>query len=173
MCIKILCDTRQQAGKHRNIDTWLGAHGVPYEYKKLDYGDYQRTGSNVSIDTKQGLVELSGNLGREHARFVRELDRASAAGFRLVVLVEAGERYEDRSLIEGWVPYPCKRCRMCDPLVDDGCRRYRCRPMQGSSMVKIMATLERRHGVRFAFCSKRDTARTICDLLGVTYEDGG
>ena len=33
-------DTRQQAGKHENIDRWFRNHGVEYEYRKLDAGDY-------------------------------------------------------------------------------------------------------------------------------------
>lgn len=33
----------------------------------------------------------------------------------------------------------------------------------------IMGAMERRHGVRFEFCARRDTARRICELLGVPY----
>lgn len=37
-------------------------------------------------------------------------------------------------------------------------------------MAKAMQTMGERYGVEFMFCSPRDTARIICELLGVDYE---
>lgn len=169
---KILCDTRQQAGKHVNIDSWFEAHGVEYEYRKLDFGDYSTAGgeSNISIDTKQGMVEVAGNLGRDHARFVRELQRARDAGYLLIILIEDHPQYNDRSNIFTWVAYPCRHCRKCNPLKTKGCAKGRFKPMQGPAIAKQMFTLEKKYGCRFEFCSKRDTARIICERLGVEYE---
>lgn len=167
----LYCDTRQQKDKHGNIDLWLDAHKVEYEYRKLDFGDYSTPSSNISVDTKQGMVEVAGNVGRDHARFARECDRAAAEGWRLVVLVEEHPEFErDRSLMDGWVAYPCRRCRRCDPLSSTGCRRYRSKPMQGATIRRIIEGLERNHGCRFMFCNRRKTARIICELLGVPYE---
>lgn len=169
----IWCDTRQQKGKHRHVDGWFEARGVPFEYRKLDFGDYARAdgASNVAVDTKKDVAEVAGNVGRDHARFARECDRAREAGWRLVVLVEEHPEYNDRAALSTWVSGACRRCRRCDPR-SDACRRYRFKPMQGGPLAKIVAGLERNHGVRFEFCSRRDTARRICELLGVEYGQG-
>lgn len=167
----IVEDTRQQARKHNNIEKWMAAHGVDFAPRAaaLPFGDYMLEGSNISIDTKQDVQEVAGNIGRDHERFVRECDRARAEGYRLIILVEEHPEYNDRSKLYGWKSYVCRRCRKCDPLKDGGCRRYRCRPMNGPTVARIIGKLEQDHGVRFEFCSKRDTARRICELLGVDY----
>ena len=177
---QVICDTRQQAGHHGHVDGWLEAHGVSYEYRKVDFGDYVRgdEAGNVSVDTKKDVQELAANCGRDHARFVRELVRARDAGWRLYVLVEQHPEYEDRAKLEGWVSGVCRRCHfrargMCRPSETRGARCLRgARPMQGDALAKILDTMERRYGVRFMFCAKRDTARVICGLLGVEVKDG-
>lgn len=165
----IYIDTRQQAGKHRNIDDWLAVHGVATEYKKLDYGDYMTDGSNLSIDTKQSVQEVAANVGRDHARFVREIERANEAGCRLIVLVEERPEYADREELGKWVSGVCRRCRRCHPLYCK-CKTKRNKPLNGPVLKKIIEKLEQDHGVRFEFCRRRDTARIICDLLGVEYK---
>lgn len=167
----IICDTRQQRGKHEHVDRWLEAHGVQYEYRKVDFGDYIRADGcgNVAVDTKKDVQELAQNLGRDHARFVREIDRARAEGWRLYILVEEHADYADRTKLSTWRSRVCRTCRRCDPL-RDRCRARRFKPMTGATMAKIMANLERERGVRFAFCSRRQTARKICELLGIEYE---
>lgn len=169
---KIQIDTRQQAHKHDHVDNWFTTHGVDFFYKKLDFGDYAAigNGSNVSVDTKQSMDELASNLGREHARFARECDRARADGYRLVILTEAGERYNDVAELSGWLGYACRKCRRCDPADPSSrCTRYRSKPMTGARMLPIMASMERKYGTHFYFCDRRDTARAICDILGVRH----
>lgn len=168
----IIEDTRQQARKHNNIEKWMAAHGVDFAPRAaaLPFGDYMLEGSNVSIDTKKDVQEVAGNIGRDHARFVRECDRASAEGYRLIILVEEHPEYADRSKLYGWVSYVCRRCRRCNPLRDKGCKKYRSKPMNGPTVARIIGRLEEDHGVRFEFCAKRDTARRICELLGVNYK---
>lgn len=167
----IVEDTRQQARKHNNIEKWMAAHGVDFAPRAaaLPFGDYMLEGSNISIDSKQDVQEVAGNIGRDHARFVRECDRARAEGYRLIILVEEHPEYSDRSKLHGWVSYVCRRCRRCNPLRDKGCKKYRSKPMNGPTVARIIGKLEEDHGVRFEFCSKRDTARRICELLGVDH----
>lgn len=164
---EIWCDTRQQAGKHVNVDKWFDEHGVSYSYRKLDFGDYMRDGSNVSIDTKQSMDELASNLGKEHARFARECGRARDAGYRLVILVERKPKLNDRIELARWLPLPCRMCGKCDPRDGGACKAHRNRPLQGATAAKIMDTLTRKYGVEFEFCTRNDTARRICELLGV------
>ena len=51
----LLCDTRQQAGKHNNIEQYCKKHRIEMVRQKLDVGDYMLPGGNISIDTKQDL----------------------------------------------------------------------------------------------------------------------
>lgn len=174
---QILEDTRQQAGKHENKARWFADHGVEVERRKLDFGDYMDASgsSNIAVDTKRSIDEVAMDCGRDHERFVREMERARAAGFRLVVLVEVGNPYRAVADIDGWVSGACKRCdlyriRGCDPRESGGCAQYRSKPMQGTRLVKIMRTLEERHGCRFETCPPSRAAQRICALLGVAYE---
>lgn len=168
---EIWCDTRQRKNKHVHVDGWFAAHGVPYSYRKLDFGDYMTEGSNVSIDTKKDVQELAGNLGRENRRFARECDRARDAGYRLVVLVEELEAYNDRERVKRWTSRVCRTCRRCDPHRTKGCAARRGKPINGEQVAKAMTTFEKDHGVRFMFCKRGDTAATICRLLGIEVDE--
>ena len=170
----IIEDTRQQAGKHEHIERWMREHGVEFAVRgsALPFGDYMVEGSNVSIDTKQSVQELAMDLGRDHKRFVRELVRARDEGYRLVILIEEHAAYNDRSKLYEWLPRPCVSCRRCNPRRKDSkCSRFRCKPMQGAALAQQMDTLEKKYGVKFEFCRRRDAARRICELLGVAYDE--
>ena len=167
----LLVDTRQQAGKHIVKNKWFTSHNVETCAIKLDFGDYMRPGSNISVDTKNSVQELVMDVGRDHKRFVRECERAAASGYRLVVLVESSEKYNDRDELERWVSDVCKRCRRCStPRAKGGRCAHGTRPMHGQTLVKILSTLEGRYGVRFEFTTKRACAKRICDILGIEYE---
>ncbi len=168
----IVEDTRQQAGKHDHIARWMEAHGVEFAQRAsaLPFGDYVREGSNVSIDTKKDVQELAMDVGRDHARFVREAERAAEAGYRLVVLIEQHPEYNDRSRLYTWMCFACRRCRKCNPFKQGRCTRYRSKPMNGPTVAKIIARLETDHGMRFEFCDKRRTAPRICEILGEPYK---
>ncbi len=174
----LIIDTRQQAGKHEHVDRWLDAHHVPYRYEKLDFGDYIRDDGfgNISIDTKKDVAELAGNVGKDHARFVRECDRARDAGWRLIILVEQHPEYNDLAKLATWVSGVCGRCQSkrsgaCHP--DEVTGKY-CdsgyKPLQGSTIAKIVRSIGEDHATKFRFCNKRDTARIICETLGIDYE---
>ncbi len=169
---RIQIDTRQQVGKHTNIDSWFDSHGIEYFYQKLDFGDYAEVdnGGNIVVDSKQDMQEVAGNVGHDHARFVRECDRAAEAGYRLYILVEEHPEYADRDLLARWVSGVCRRCRKCDPL-ESKCVARRFKPLNGPTLRKIIDRIEYDHGARFLFCDKRDTARVICELLGVKFEE--
>lgn len=165
-------DTRQQEGKHTHIEKWMAAHGVDFTPRAaaLPFGDYMVDGSNISIDTKKDVQEVAGNVGKDHARFVRECERARSEGYRLVFLIEEHPEYNDRNKLRTWKSYVCRKCGRCDPINDKGCARYRYKPMNGNTVAEIIDKIEKNHGARFEFCRKRDTARRICEILGVKYE---
>ena len=96
MAAPLRIDTRQQLGKHNAKNRWFAEHGVETVAVKLDAGDYAYASSNILIDTKKDVDELSMDVGKDHARFVREIDRAAAMGCRLVILIEQHPEYNDR-----------------------------------------------------------------------------
>lgn len=185
--VVIIEDDRQHAHKHDHKHEVWDALGVPYlsrdEMIKLDFGDYMRgfddgtldRTSNVSVDTKRGLSEVSTNLGRKHEVFKREVKRANEAGYLLVVLVET----EDATCIDDvrdWVNSHCTHCNVsrrgeCDPLERDAiCLKHGTRkPLQGETIAKQMKTMQANRSVRFEFCKPEESAKRICELLGVRY----
>lgn len=57
----LLSDSRQQAGKHKNIETYCRRRGIPMVTKCLSVGDYMLSEdgvnpvTDISVDTKQDL----------------------------------------------------------------------------------------------------------------------
>ena len=51
----LLEDTRQQAGKHSNIELYCKRHDITLIRQKLEVGDYAFPDGKVSVDTKQDL----------------------------------------------------------------------------------------------------------------------
>lgn len=165
-------DTRQQEGKHEAKHAWFAEHGVEVVRKKLDAGDYATDQSNVLVDTKRGLSEVAMDVGRDHKRFAREMERARDAGCRLVILVEVGAPYRTTADVARWTNDACKRCEhyrrlLCDPSASARCKRYRSKPMRGTTMAKIIQSVECDYGCRFEYVNPRYAARRICELLGV------
>lgn len=181
----IVEDTRQKVGKHGLKNGWWAAHGVEVVRRKLDFGDYLYGPSNIVVDTKQDLMELAMDLGRDHDRFVRECERAAGAGYRLVILTEQAPPpgVPAADWVSDWVNDRCAACRHflafngkgaaepCHPnaIGRNRCRRYGYRPMPGWQLAKTIGTVAARHGARFSFCAPADAAQAVCDLLGVPY----
>lgn len=170
MAAPLRIDTRQQLGKHNAKNRWFAEHGVETVAVKLDTGDYAYAPSNILIDTKKDVDELSMDCGKDHARFVREIDRAAAMGCRLVVLVEQHPEFNDREKLRHWAGYVCRKCRKCDPNCGDRCATRKYTPMHGARLAKILDKLEENHGARFVFCSKSKSAQIICDMMGIPYD---
>jgi hypothetical protein len=186
--VVIIEDDRQHEGKHTNKHEVWDALGVPYlsrdEMIKLDFGDYMRgfddgtldESVNISVDTKRGLSEISMNLGRKHDVFKREVKRANERGYLLVVVIETTEAGTIDDVMS-WINEHCRHCshfygKRCEPTDrDEICIRHGTKkPLQGETIAKQMTTMQIHRGVRFEFVKPEDSAKRICELLGVTYE---
>lgn len=171
-------DTRQQAGKHDIKNEWWALHGVPTVRCKLDFGDYAIDGSNVSVDTKRNIDEIAQNInGKNHDRFKRECQRAAAAGYRLIILIENREGVHDLGALKKWTNTHCLKCGVrwkvkCNPHdMSTKCARHSTRkPIQGARLAKAMQTMSDRYGVVFEFCSPNSAAFRICRLLGIDFD---
>lgn len=170
--------------KHKLKHEWFAAHGVTVRRIRFDgkhevpwsFGDYAIDGANIVIDTKSGLGEVSTNLGRDHERFKREVQRANHDGCLLVILIETDEA-ESIEDVKTWVNVHCRHCshfwgKRCKPTVnDDICIKHGTKkPLQGETVAKQMTTMQINRGVRFEFVKPEESAKRICELLGVMYE---
>lgn len=143
-------DSRQQPGKHRNIHAYCEQAGIEIIRQALNVGDYQIAGKgDISVDTKQDVPELAGNIFQEHERFRAECERAQRCDIQLIVLIEEvlpGGR------LENWV----------SPLGRDGKPKHRFDP---AILKKAMITMQERYNVKFRFCDGRSTGKVLIEYL--------
>ena len=148
----LLEDTRNQIGKHKNIETYCKREGIEIIRTKLLVGDYMLAGvdgGGISIDTKQGVPELASNCFQEHERFRSECETAQRCGIQLVVLIEEslpGGR------LDNWR----------SPMGRDGLPKFRFDP---ATLRKVMITMQEKYGVKFRFCDGRSTGKTLIEYL--------
>ena len=138
----IICDTREKKNQH--VLAYFDRNGIDYTVAKLDTGDYMLPGGLVTVDRKQNLEELAGNLCSKSNRFWREDRRAHDTGLKMVVLIEEG-KYHGIEEVKEW--------------------RSRYTKVTGRYLANEMARVSIAYGVEFRFCWKRDTGQRIKDLL--------
>lgn len=139
-------DSREKRNEH--IKSYFEKHGVEYEVKKLDVGDYQKFDNPKTIvDRKQNLAELSKNLmnAKDHSRFWKEVRRANEKHVKLIVLVEHGQQIRS---IEDVVKWSDKYSGV-----------------SGRQLANEIHRVHIAYGVDFMFCSKLETAKKIIEIL--------
>lgn len=157
--MKIIEDTRQQAGKHdTKHEQWLEA-GVELIRSKLAFGDYALP-PVVAVDTKASILELAMDIDQQHERFRRELIAAQEAGCLLVILTENGDGVTDLGTLAAWQ----------NPRRFINERRGLRPPITGARLAKACAAMEKKYGVRFDFCPPQDAAARVVEIL---MEEGG
>lgn len=154
----IIIDTREQANTH--ILRYLDKCGIEHCDNVLDFGDYLNTDNGIVVERKKNFTELAGNCGKGHARFKRELERLTAAGGKMYVLVEQEGGFEALAVWEnprGTVKYRTLKRGTVKPVM----------PMSGAQIAEICKRWQERHNVEFVFSSKRESPQKLCKLLGV------
>ena len=146
----LLEDTRNQIGKHRNIEAYCRMTGIEVIRQALLVGDYMIANrGDISVDTKQDVRELAMDVFQEHRRFREECERAQKCGITLIILTEEtlpGGR------LENWR----------SPVGRDG--RPVCR-FDPKILKKAMITMQDKYGVKFRFCDGRSTGRIMMEYL--------
>ena len=156
--MKIIEDTRQQSGKHdTKHEHWLEA-GVELIRSKLAFGDYALP-PVVAVDTKASILELAMDIDQQHERFRRELIAAQEAGCLLVILTENEDGVTDLATLSTWQ----------NPRRFINERRGIRPPITGARLAKACATMEKKYGVRFDFCSPQEAGARVLEIL----EEGG
>ena len=150
-------DTRNQVGQHRNVETYCKRMGITLVRQCLDVGDYMLPGGTISVDTKADILELSHNvMSSDHRRFKAECLRALDAGIVLVVLVEEVPPFGRLDMWE--VPRfrtSGKFHRYGDPMT----------MVSPSALRKACITMQEKYGVRFRFCTRRQSPARIIKYL--------
>ena len=153
----IIEDTRNQPGKHKNINAYKERCGHRVVRSKMLVGDYQLANDGrVAIDTKSGVLELIADIYHQHERFRRECELARDAGIQLIILTE--EVLPDGRLDKWKSPVwksTTKYHKAGEPMTKADPARLR----------KAMYTMQERYGVKFRFCDGRSTGKAIIDLL--------
>lgn len=143
-------DTRQKAGRHKNIADFCRANDIEIIRQALNVGDYQIAGrGGVSVDTKMSVMELAYNIFQGHERFRAECERAQRCGIQLIVLTEEnlpGGR------LEKWTA----------PIGEDGLPMAHFSP---ETLKKAMLSMQEKYGVRFRFCDLKETGRVLIGYL--------
>lgn len=90
--VTVLIDTREQVNQH--ITAKLDEYGIPYESRKLDYGDYSfiADGSDFSkscvIERKANVDEIYNNVVQDRGRIEKEMYAASNQAKELIMILE-------------------------------------------------------------------------------------
>lgn len=147
----IQTDSREKARAIQKILSEFDKQGIKHFVSKLPVGDYINLDNpRVAIDRKQSLAEVAVNVGQDHARFKRELERAQEYGIHLIFLVEHGGTIHELDDVQNWNNPRLKE----HPLALTGPRLY-----------KIMLTMQNKYGIEWLFCDKRCTGKRIIELL--------
>lgn len=147
----LIVDSREQWTQERSTDThipnWLNRHGINWEVRKLEVGDYMLEGGVVSIDRKANLDEISRNLMNrsDRSRFWKEVRRAREQHMRLIVLCEHGKGIETIRDVANW--------------------KSAYSPVSGKALMNEIYRVNISYGVDFLFCNRRQTAKRIWELL--------
>ena len=150
--MKIIVDSREKPQAIRGILTYFDRHGIEWEKRKLETGDYMLDGQpGLLLDRKCGIGELCMNLcSPDRRRFYNEIRRAHDQGVRLVILCEqAGVR----------------------SLADVSAWRNKYGKVTGRQLQDAIYKLEIGYGVPVLYCDKRSTGRRIVEIL--TGQDEG
>ena len=140
----IICDTREKKNSH--ILKYFETHNIEYVERKLDVGDYMDSDNpQLSIDRKQNLEEIAGNLCTASNRFWREVRRARESGVKLIVLIEHSGTIHNIEDVKQW--------------------KSKYSRVTGRRLTEEMYKVHIAYHVEFLFCDKRSTGRRIYEII--------
>ena len=142
--MKITIDSREKKCDH--IKAYFDKHGIDYEIRKLDEGDYQIDGQpNLTVDRKKDMQEMYNCVVNDKSRFMKEVRRCHDKGIKLIVLIEHGVQIKSLADVPKWVP------------------KYG--TISSREIAERLYRLHISYGVEIIFCDKRSTGKRIVELL--------
>ena len=168
MIMILLCDTRQQEGKHKNIEQYCRNKNITMVRKKLDCCDYmlsedgENPFGNIGVDTKQDLMEICKDImSSDHRRFRSQCIRAMQTGIKLIILVEELPPF---GRVDLWEVPRWKSSnewhRYGDPMT----------LVEPSALRRAMETMTKKYGVEFRFCTRRQSPQRLIKYLRGEYK---
>ncbi len=140
----ILCDTREKKNGH--VLSYFDKHGIPYSIQTVHTGDYMDTKRmDITVDRKQNLEELCGNLCAKNTRFWKEVRRSKEEGLKMVVLCEHGGKIKSIKDVAKW--------------------KSKYSRVSGKRLMEEIYRVHIAYGVEFLFCDKRSTGKMILEIL--------
>lgn len=164
----IQCDTRQKMGKkhHQIKEQWFLDNGHEVIHSKCLVGDYVcPSNGSVAVDTKQHCSELYQDLIQDHERFHNECVLAQKCGVKLVILVENSDGFTKPEDIKRWTNPQMYRYWKAKKKAEQAGLKPPKPPASNVQLLKIMSSMTRDYGVEFQFCSVKDSARRIVEIL--------
>jgi len=143
----IVVDTREKG--HKAILKYFDNVGQDYIISKLDAGDYMIYKDYTTIiDKKDGLLELAGNLCNtpEHERVKREIAKARELGCVNFIFLIQDSKIKNIEDIKNWHSKYMPK-------------------VKGITLLKIMATMAKKYGVKFIIIPKKEMGEKIINLL--------
>lgn len=142
---KIICQVDSREQQNKEVIDHFDFIGKPYFVSKLYAGDYTNfLRPKCVVDLKKDLLEVANNLGKDHARFLREVLRAkNEMRCDLVVLVR--EPLQSLEEVKAW----------SNPRSQ----------VKGETLYKIMRTMTERYGVLWRFCTRETAGTKILSIL--------
>lgn len=142
--MKIWIDSREKKCDH--IKAYFDRHGIEYEVRKLDEGDYQIDGQpQISVDRKKDMSEMYNCVVNDKSRFYKEVRRCHDKGIKLIVLIEHGGQIKSLADVPKWKP------------------KYG--TISSREIAERLYRLHISYSVEVLFCDKRSTGRRIIELL--------
>jgi ERCC4-type nuclease len=149
-CVNIIVDTREKVDKNLHVTNHFDKQDIKWYRSKLICGDYQNPlNPTVVIDRKQSLQEVCGNVTKDHARFVRELELAKDLGYKMIVLVEE-PNINSLSQVPTWYNWR---------------RKTNPKAINGRTLYKIMLTMSQKYNFEWQFTTKSKCGEKIVELL--------
>ena len=151
----ILCDTRQQKDKH--ITDYLKGVGIAVCRTKLYAGDYHIPfDQSCVVEYKKDLLELAGNLcSTDHDRFIREIERAKALGFKRFVILICQPDITSVEEIGKWLV----------PTTWRGKKRETLTKVKPETLQKTVSTMIAKYGIEVEFCNQLNAGQRLVEIL--------
>lgn len=163
-------DTRDQAGKHKNVEEYLLSRGHEIVRTKLYVGDITLLhNQSVCIDLKGlGMREVYSNLVQQHDRFKAEAIRARDAHIKLIILVENDQVKTLDDVINWKNPRVIEYERIALAHIHGKLlqRKLPSRPPVSSKrLANMMRVMALKYGIEWQFCTKAEAGMRVEQIL--------
>ena len=137
-------DSREKKNDH--IKSYFEKHSIPFKVQKLDEGDYQIEGKpDRTVDRKKDMTEMYNCVVNDKSRFMKEVRRCYEKGIKLYILIEHSPQIKTLEDVPKW--------------------KNKYGTISSREIMERLYRLHISYGVEILFCSKRQTAKKIIEIL--------